>query len=80
MTRTISMGDVIIGGGNPFVLIAGPCVVEQAIGIDDWSRLIEDPAAAREIFGWEWYGHGGSPYRLTIQDGYVTGIEEIYLP
>ena len=29
MTRTISMGDVIIGGGNPFVLIAGPCVIES---------------------------------------------------
>ena len=29
MTRTISIGDVVIGGGNPLVLIAGPCVIES---------------------------------------------------
>ncbi|KUK13304.1 MAG: 2-dehydro-3-deoxyphosphooctonate aldolase, partial [bacterium 42_11] len=23
------MGDIKIGGGNPFVLIAGPCVIES---------------------------------------------------
>ncbi|MBN1880936.1 MAG: 3-deoxy-8-phosphooctulonate synthase [Deltaproteobacteria bacterium] len=28
MTRTISIGDIVIGGGNPLVLIAGPCVIE----------------------------------------------------
>lgn len=26
---TIELGDIKIGGGNPFVLIAGPCVVEN---------------------------------------------------
>jgi 2-dehydro-3-deoxyphosphooctonate aldolase (KDO 8-P synthase) len=28
MTRAISIGDIVIGGGNPLVLIAGPCVIE----------------------------------------------------
>ena len=29
MTKTIKIGNVSIGGGKPFVLIAGPCVVES---------------------------------------------------
>ncbi len=29
MTRTISVGTVLIGGSNPVVLIAGPCVIES---------------------------------------------------
>jgi 2-dehydro-3-deoxyphosphooctonate aldolase (KDO 8-P synthase) len=29
MTRTISIGDILLGGGNPLVLIAGPCVIEN---------------------------------------------------
>jgi len=29
MTREIVIGDVRIGGGNPLVLIAGPCVIES---------------------------------------------------
>jgi 2-dehydro-3-deoxyphosphooctonate aldolase (KDO 8-P synthase) len=29
MTRTIEIGDVVIGGGNPLTLIAGPCVIES---------------------------------------------------
>jgi len=28
-TRTVQVGDVKIGGGEPFVLIAGPCVIES---------------------------------------------------
>lgn len=28
MTRVVQIGDVRIGGGNPLVLIAGPCVIE----------------------------------------------------
>ena len=28
MTRTVSIGDIAMGGGRPFVLIAGPCVIE----------------------------------------------------
>lgn len=29
MTREIRIGNVVIGGGNPIVLIAGPCVIES---------------------------------------------------
>lgn len=29
MVRTVRVGDIKIGGGNPLVLIAGPCVVES---------------------------------------------------
>ena len=29
MTREIQIGDVKLGGNNPFVLIAGPCVIES---------------------------------------------------
>jgi len=29
MTREIQIGNVVIGGGNPIVLIAGPCVIES---------------------------------------------------
>ncbi len=29
MQRTVTIGDVLIGGGNPFVLIAGPCQLES---------------------------------------------------
>jgi 2-dehydro-3-deoxyphosphooctonate aldolase (KDO 8-P synthase) len=28
MTRTVRIGDIEMGGGRPFVLIAGPCVIE----------------------------------------------------
>jgi 2-dehydro-3-deoxyphosphooctonate aldolase (KDO 8-P synthase) len=35
MTRTIAIGDVLMGGGRPFVLIAGPCVIEtQSMALD----------------------------------------------
>lgn len=29
MTRSVSVGSTIIGGGHPLVLIAGPCVIED---------------------------------------------------
>lgn len=29
MGKTVKVGDVIFGGGKPFVLIAGPCVIEN---------------------------------------------------
>lgn len=29
MTRTVDVGNVLIGGNNPVVLIAGPCVIES---------------------------------------------------
>ncbi|MCK4739674.1 MAG: 3-deoxy-8-phosphooctulonate synthase [Deltaproteobacteria bacterium] len=30
-TKEISVGDVVIGGARPFVLIAGPCVIEDEV-------------------------------------------------
>jgi 2-dehydro-3-deoxyphosphooctonate aldolase (KDO 8-P synthase) len=31
MTRTVKIGDIEMGGGRPFVLIAGPCVIEGEV-------------------------------------------------
>ncbi len=30
MTKTLTIGKIKIGGNNPFVLVAGPCVIESA--------------------------------------------------
>ncbi len=27
--KTVKIGNIVIGGGNPLVLIAGPCVIEE---------------------------------------------------
>ena len=27
-TKQIKVNDVVIGGGAPFILVAGPCVIE----------------------------------------------------
>ena len=29
MTREVRIGDIVIGGGNPLALIAGPCMLES---------------------------------------------------
>jgi 2-dehydro-3-deoxyphosphooctonate aldolase (KDO 8-P synthase) len=42
-TAEVAIGDVRIGGGNPLVLIAGPCVIE------DESHLIHTGERLREI-------------------------------
>jgi 2-dehydro-3-deoxyphosphooctonate aldolase (KDO 8-P synthase) len=35
MTRTVAIGDIRMGGGRPFVLIAGPCVIEtESMALD----------------------------------------------
>ena len=40
MTREVSIGNIRIGGGNPFVLIAGPCVIEsESATLDVAERL-----------------------------------------
>ena len=40
MTRELQIGDVKLGGNNPFVLIAGPCVIEsEGATIDAAARL-----------------------------------------
>lgn len=57
----------------------GPCVVEASVDLDGWIGLIDDPESARDRYGWTWYGYG-SPYWLTIQDGIVVHVSELYLP
>lgn len=42
MTRTVHIGDTTIGGGNPFVLFAGPCVIEgEAAAIETAGKIKE---------------------------------------
>jgi 2-dehydro-3-deoxyphosphooctonate aldolase (KDO 8-P synthase) len=38
----VTLGDITIGGGSPFVLIAGPCVIEgEAHALDVAGRLAD---------------------------------------
>lgn len=48
-TREVSVGRVKIGGGNPLVLIAGPCVIESAEACMDHARLVKAAAAEAGI-------------------------------
>ncbi len=38
MTKEIKIGNIKIGGGNPLVLIAGPCVIESETKLDGRRR------------------------------------------
>jgi 2-dehydro-3-deoxyphosphooctonate aldolase (KDO 8-P synthase) len=47
----LSLGDITIGGGSPFVLIAGPCVIEsEAHALDLAGRLVEIARRTRVPF------------------------------
>ena len=48
-TREINVAGVKIGGGNPLVLIAGPCVIESAEACMDQARLVKAAAAEAGI-------------------------------
>ncbi len=52
MTRDpVTLGEIAIGGGSPFVLIAGPCVIEsEAHATDLAGRLVEIARRARVPF------------------------------
>ncbi len=39
-TRFVKIGNIIIGGGRPFVLIAGPCVIENSKMVLDAAKQI----------------------------------------
>ncbi len=39
--RTVDVGDIRIGGDNPLVLIAGPCVIESADNVKNCAREIK---------------------------------------
>lgn len=47
--HTIPLKDFIIGGGAPFVLIAGPCVIEDEATTRDIASFLKDLTASLEI-------------------------------
>jgi len=49
MTRTVKIGPVSIGGKLPFVLIAGPCVIENRRVVMDIARRLKDIAFRHKI-------------------------------
>ncbi|MBI3827874.1 MAG: 3-deoxy-8-phosphooctulonate synthase [Planctomycetes bacterium] len=48
-TREITIGEVRLGGGNGFVLIAGPCVIESPEKCMEAARLVKEVAAAARV-------------------------------
>lgn len=49
MTKVVTVGNVKIGGKNPLVLIAGPCVIESREGCLDLARRLVRLAKAEKI-------------------------------
>ncbi|MDO8747896.1 MAG: 3-deoxy-8-phosphooctulonate synthase [Candidatus Omnitrophota bacterium] len=49
MTREIKIKDIKIGAGNPLVLIAGPCVIENKKLTLDTARALKDLSSEVEI-------------------------------
>jgi 2-dehydro-3-deoxyphosphooctonate aldolase (KDO 8-P synthase) len=47
--NAVQIGAIHLGGGRPFVLIAGPCVIESETHAADLARAIRDIAAARHV-------------------------------
>jgi len=45
MTREITIGDIKVGGNNPLVLIAGPCVIESEESALKHARLLKEIAS-----------------------------------
>ncbi len=41
----VQLGDLVVGGGNPFVLIAGPCVIESEAHATMLAERLKDIAA-----------------------------------
>ena len=51
VVNPLQLGDITIGGGHPFVLIAGPCVIEsEAHATDLAGRLVDIARRARVPF------------------------------
>ena len=42
MTKEIKVRNIKIGGGNPFVLIAGPCVIESERHVMEHAKALRD--------------------------------------
>ena len=49
MTRQIKVGNVAIGGGKPFALIAGPCVIESEKGVLKHAEYLRDITSELDI-------------------------------
>lgn len=49
MTREIPISSLVIGGGNPIVLIAGPCVIESEKGLMDAAEQIVRAAESLKV-------------------------------
>jgi 2-dehydro-3-deoxyphosphooctonate aldolase (KDO 8-P synthase) len=49
MTRVVSIGDVRIGGANPIVLIAGPCVIESEASALKHAKALKEIASGLGI-------------------------------
>lgn len=47
--KTVRVGRIAIGGGAPFALIAGPCVIEDESGTAQIARYLRDLTAELEI-------------------------------
>jgi len=49
MTKDIKIGSVMIGGDHPFVLIAGPCVIESKRVVMDIARKLKEMTSRHRI-------------------------------
>lgn len=49
MSREVPVGSVILGGGNPLVLIAGPCVIESERDTLEIARRLKEITAAAGV-------------------------------
>ena len=49
-TRAVTIGPVTFGGGGPFALIAGPCVIESREHcLRHWKELTRDHAGPSDV-------------------------------
>lgn len=76
--------ELPVAGGVAVVLqtcfTEGPCVRPAPVTLEQWADLLVEGSADGLPQGWQWYGAGGLPYWLTLQDGVVVQISEQYLP
>ncbi|MDD5424832.1 MAG: 3-deoxy-8-phosphooctulonate synthase, partial [Candidatus Omnitrophica bacterium] len=49
MAKTVSIGNIKMGGGNPLVLVAGPCVIESKASAIRHARAIKAVADRLDV-------------------------------
>ncbi|MEA2013938.1 MAG: 3-deoxy-8-phosphooctulonate synthase, partial [Thermodesulfobacteriota bacterium] len=47
--KQITLGDIVIGGDSPFVLISGPCVIEDGVKTEQIASYLKDLAGELNI-------------------------------